>query len=448
MITKLDVVGLAILAALFVVWPIPRTFSIRDSLLLLGCVAFIALTRRVHRQVPVSLGTTFYPTALLAALTLWMFMVALWISNEATWSLNEIRGQWLKALVSYALGLLIALSVSRNAALSTYVVLGIVTILLFHILYVDFAGVYAWLIGAIKMRAGGLTSGPDKSSYLTNILFAFLFAEVLIRWRRRIRWLPVSNVLLYAATIATVISVFAERARNGLLALTAMLIVMMFLAIRLGPSTQKRSYAFAFIAALVLGVSLALAAVSFKPRSNTLTVLATIPIATDTSTHKAWLDAHKYPFPILPNGKLVDKSAYLRVAWFTEGSKMLLENPLGRGFGRNAFGHGLQEKYGEGGGHSHSGLLDFAVGVGVPGTLLWLGFLVSLILIARRELDGERAAYAIALLFLVVDFSTRMMIDSIIRDHMLQMFLFLAGLLAVLTTTRGTAGTPADAVKR
>ena len=164
--------------------------------------------------------------------------------------------------------------------------------------------------------------------------------------------------------------------------------------------------------------------------------LDTVPIALDTSTHKTWLDPHRYPLPTLPNGDPIDESAYMRIAWLKEGVSMVVQDPLGRGFGRNAFGHGLVEKYGEGKGHSHSGLLDLAIGVGVPGTILWLGFLASLLVLASRALRDDANPYAILLLLLIVDFGTRMLVDGIIRDHMVQMFLFLAGLLAMSIAVR------------
>lgn len=447
MFTKFNVVGFTILAVLFTIWPIPDTFSIRDSLLLLGCITFTVLARRAHRQTPVSLGPTLYPTVLLASLTLWMFIVAVWISNETAWSLNEIRGQWLKALVAYALGLLVALSLARDARLSKYAVFGIAAILLLHILYIDITGIHAWVQGIFTFRAVGLTGGPDKGSYLTNILFALLLADALLRWQRRGRLLSVPGAVLYVAIAATVISVIAERTRNGMLALTAMLVIAAFLMLRHASSTRKVSVSStpALIAVLIAGMSLLFLAASFKPGVGAHVVLDTLPVALDTTTNKAWLNSQRYPLPVLPNGAPVDESAYLRIAWFKEAIKMLFEDPLGRGFGRNAFGHGLMEKYGEGKGHSHSGLLDFAIGVGVPGTVLWLGFLVSLVAIARRELDGERAGYAVALLLLVVDFGARMVVDGIIRDHMLQMFLFLVALFAGLTVYRkpGQTGTVA-----
>jgi O-antigen ligase len=82
--------------------------------------------------------------------------------------------------------------------------------------------------------------------------------------------------------------------------------------------------------------------------------------------------------------------------------------------------------------------LDLAIGIGIPGALLWLGFLVSVAAVAGRALRGERRGPALLLLLLLVDFAIRMLLDSNWRDHMLQMFMFCVGLLLVFTTTRAT----------
>ena len=128
----------------------------------------------------------------------------------------------------------------------------------------------------------------------------------------------------------------------------------------------------------------------------------------------------------------MDWSNYMRLARMKAGVDLTLENPWGVGFGRNAFGHAVMKKYGESSSHSHSGLIDLAVGTGIPGTLLWIGFLASLATLGWRSFRRTQDYCALALLLLVTGYGTRMVLDSTIRDHMLQMFLFLAAFLAVI----------------
>ena len=64
--------------------------------------------------------------------------------------------------------------------------------------------------------------------------------------------------------------------------------------------------------------------------------------------------------------------------------------------------------------------------------MLWLGFLGSLAVLGWRRFRQTHDYCALALLFLVTGYGVRMVLDSIVRDHMLQMFLFLAAFLAVI----------------
>jgi O-antigen ligase len=161
----------------------------------------------------------------------------------------------------------------------------------------------------------------------------------------------------------------------------------------------------------------------------------TVSIAWDTEHYKAWQDNGRDGWPKLPSGERVDDSAYQRIAWLKEGLLLFKEHPYGIGFGRDAFGHGLKAKYGQGGGHSHSGLLDMAIGLGIPGVLLWLVFFSSLASVAGRQYRANRNYAALLLLLLLTDYGARMVLDSVIRDHMLQQFMFLAGLAAVMMVT-------------
>jgi O-antigen ligase len=102
------------------------------------------------------------------------------------------------------------------------------------------------------------------------------------------------------------------------------------------------------------------------------------------------------------------------------------ERPLGIGFDGVAFGRALKVKYGETGpGHSHSGLIDLAVGTGLPGVLMWCALLAYLMAASIRRFIKHTSCFALMALFTVFNFSIRMVVDSKIRDRMLQQFISL-----------------------
>jgi len=439
-------VGLVLLGLLFFVWPVPHTVSVRDLLLALNLLVFgyLAWRQGWPRDVARALSV---PGAMLLALTAWMYVVAVFIFPENTWSLGEIESQWWRALAALLVGVFVATAMRENRRLTVGVFAVLLAALAAHILYVDFQAMQGLLAPGALERMAGLTEGPDKSNYLTNVLFGFLLAELFFRAVYGKRVLPLSNTVFAAALALTSVSVFAERTRNGIITLVLMLLLLSWFYLRDRHARLNKLALFAGIAAMmaiVLGG--AALVVTARQSSSFNELIDTIPIAWDTEHYKAWQEGNPESWPKLPNGQTVDVSVYQRIAWFKEGLLLVRDHPLGIGFGRNAFGHGLKAKYGHGGGHSHSGLLDMAIGLGIPGALLWLGFFASLAVIAwRRRRAGEQYARdgvvrepgmqnyaAILLLLLLLDYGARMLLDSVIRDHMLQQFMFLTALAAVL----------------
>ena len=430
---KLEIVGLVLLGLLFFVWPIPHTVSLRDILLALNLFFFgyLAWQREWPRAMFRGL---FVPAFMLVILTMWMYLVAYLVSPESSWSPDEISSQWIRSLIALITGVLVAVAVRTKSDFKQKALLAIFIALLLHVLYVDLEAMNIWLRDQNLERLRGLTGGPDKSNYLTNLLFCFLLAESFLRILHKKIALPFGNGILVAAIAAAVASVLVERMRNGVAVLALLLLVLGAFYLFERRKRLKKPTLFAGVVVLLVitlgGLGLAATA---KQSTSLKNLIETAPIAWDTEHHLGWLDEKKYGLPLLSTGETVDPSAYQRIAWFKQGLLIIGEHPLGIGFGRNAYGHGIKAKYGVGAGHSHSGLLDLAIGIGVPGTLLWLGFFVSLMHLAWKRSRATHNHAAILLMFLLLDFGLRMVVDSVIRDHMLQQFLFLAGLAAALT---------------
>lgn len=431
--TRPEVVLTTLIGALFAIWPVPHTISLRELLLVSSALVAGYLYYRVSAHGP-RWREIRAPLVLIVALTVWMLFVAVFISNETRWSLAEVRGQWAKALVALAIGGLAAAVLGRNAAAGARLLQWLCGILFIHIVAVDVDAMAMLYAGETSFRVSGLTEGPDKANYLTNIGLALLLAETLVRLRRGARLLPIANWVLGAAFVLTLFSFYAAGVRNGIGVAMVMFICWAVLSLSGAPRRHARKWLYLVTVVSVGAASAGLLAIAgaVKPGSGWRQFIATVPVAWDTQSHQGWLNESKYGLPTLPDGGPVDPSAYLRIAWFKEGLMLARDNPLGVGFGRNAFGHVLTEKYGEPKSHSHSSFIDLLVGIGVPGLALWFGFLGSLAWFGLRRLRETGSIYPLALFFVVVDFGVRAIVDSNVRDHMLQMFMFLVGLLGVL----------------
>lgn len=422
------ITGLALVALLLFIWPVPRTISLRD-LLLVVCLGLFAWLAYRDRHAPFPWQPLRVPFGLYLALSVWIIFVALAISDETFWALGEIKGQWLKATIALVAGGLLGAAI-RNDDSTLRLTLTIIGIaLLLHVLYVAYQALSVWpQLKIMPTRAAGLTGGSDKSSYLTNMLLYLLLAEIFIRSVFHRRFLPMGNIPLTAITVIALFAVYVEAMRNGIAELAIVLGVAVILVMR-ESDRMRRLIVVGITLALVI-VALVLGYLNVRKDERWQTFLETVPIALDIE-NKAWID-EALPQPKLANGQTVDWSNYMRIARMRAGLSLMADYPLGVGFGRNAFGHAVEKKYGMRTSHSHSGIIDLGAGIGVPGVMLWLVFLGVLLRLGFRGMCESHSFPALALLFLTAGYSFRMLVDSTIRDHMLQMFLFLAAFLAVI----------------
>jgi O-antigen ligase len=82
--------------------------------------------------------------------------------------------------------------------------------------------------------------------------------------------------------------------------------------------------------------------------------------------------------------------------------------------------------------HSHSSFIDLTVGAGVLSTILWLLFIIKLFLYSFQKYKINVSYYSIAISILTVDFVSRSLIDSIMRDHMFQQYMLILGILLAM----------------
>jgi hypothetical protein len=160
----------------------------------------------------------------------------------------------------------------------------------------------------------------------------------------------------------------------------------------------------------------------------------TTEIAWQTENHTSWYQLDEEPLPLLQDGRAVDESAYLRVSYLKEGTKLLLVNPWGTEISRHAFRNLLAAKYAKSNvAHSHMGLIDFGLSAGFPGIVIWVMFMASLGYVGWREYSNRGSAIGMVLLIVVLSFFLRTIIDSTLRDHILQQFMLVFGVLLAVT---------------
>lgn len=433
--------GLALIAALVFVWPLPHTIALRNGLLFFGLALFgwLLFRQKLAWHIPPSLHL---PLAIYLALSCWLVFVALVVSEETSWSLGELKGQWLKGALAMALGGMVAMTSNLLRGMSRPLTAAIIVLALAtQVLIVDVTALVLWIQGGVfPRRVSGIMEHSAYANHVTNLLLAFLLADIFLRLTRSTSKLRLSNLTIVLLVLAGLVSAAFEYMRNGLIELSFSLLLLLSM---LWYENRARIPTFRLAAQMVLVLLILGGFAYFDLRNNFhwRTFWETVPVALDTKSHTAWLDPKFAPLPKLPDGTEVSHSNYMRIAWIKEGAILVAENPLGIGYGRNAFSHALTAKYGpNGAGSSHSGLLDLAIGAGIPGAFIWCGFLCALVWLAARRYRASRDYFALTQILVVSGFGIRMLLDANIRDHVLEQFLFVVGLLAVWIATAATPG--------
>jgi hypothetical protein len=109
-------------------------------------------------------------------------------------------------------------------------------------------------------------------------------------------------------------------------------------------------------------------------------LIADAKVGMDVDHQNFWKNRNLYPaIPINEHNVAVEQSTYERTAWFTVGMRLLEERPQGYGLTQHSFGWMAGERWpdfyspiGSLRGMTHSGWLDLALGIGIPGVLLIL----------------------------------------------------------------------------
>jgi O-antigen ligase len=126
----------------------------------------------------------------------------------------------------------------------------------------------------------------------------------------------------------------------------------------------------------------------------------------------------------------------MRIAWATKGLEYIKNDIFGIGFGRNVFGHAIQkyEKDFESvrGMHSHSGIIDFTIGVGIIGLVIWLFFVGRIVISSALVFVNSGHYFSLMSFFTTSGFFIRSIVDSNMRDHMFKQFFLILGIALTL----------------
>lgn len=403
-LTNLEILILLSFLILWIVWPLRGTIAARNIALITGSIASIAwflITR------PRFSLTDFLPIALLLCVPALLLGIYIFNPLEPELQWDDLRGTWLRVTIEmfFACGLA-KIYIDRpkyQHLLMPLMFIWPVIILLIFICQGIFT--HSWFgeqfyIHIFKSKVGGVyflvwslifslavfnfqlhkTSNLTQSGKTLKITAVILFLVCLLNY-------------LFLSSLNAFITIFF-----ALLVLSCVLITH-YCRHGFGLKPYK-------VALVGIGFVSFLFAVTYTDNhisENKLTyfmedVQFSINVKNANSAWK-WdgLNSGSYP-PINPeNGRKPHGSTYERISWYLEGVEFLKSNPLGLGYTGQAFAHYMKNTYpGSRVTKTHSGWLDFALGVGVIGlALIW----IAMFFIFKRALALIRNAQEINIVY-------------------------------------------------
>lgn len=369
---------------------------------------------------------------LFVILQVWMLVISGCIANQPYESFSEWKGQWLPAFMSLVVGIGLAHAMILSKLKNTRIAVAMIILIPITIFLCVNAVVVIHdmiLAGSFLTHLPGISDHTANIGYLIALLEPILIADMLGRLVKRDALLPVPGLVTLAVLILALFSLVTASSRNGLLLMLLAFVLgaaMMFSEIRKVYSRQK---IIAFVLATLVFI-FAFMLVSYKTDPRWQNFTETVPIAWDIDRDLLWLNSDGSNLPLTQSGSPVEISAYNRIAWAHEGWRMLMAHPWGMEISRDTFYKLELAKYGHAGmAHSHNSWIDFGLEVGIPGLFLWASFLFLLAQKGWQTWKIQKEPLGLALAVLVIMFAVRGLLDSIFRDHEIEQFMLVAGLL-------------------
>ena len=409
-----------------IIYPIPHTIALRNILLGVGLIVCAAQFKHLSRLRPL-----LPEGGVLLVLSVWLILQAIFISHTPGETLDLIRGDWIVALAVMTLGLLFVL---RMATLLNITVSGeticttIVAALYAMILFCLADQVWLWLQDGSFVFGYARFGNRDNLSVLTNTGLSLVIGDILSRAVLKKPATHFSNRILGALFLAGLIATYTLATRNGTIGVALFLLLTLGILLR-HLAISPKTLAIGILLVITIG---GIAIGSYHTDSRWKGLSETVGVALDTDNNRFWLNDRIFPRPQTPSGAPLEESAYMRIAWAKEAVRQIGKHPFGVGYNHQALGAAIKLEY-DGPirvGASHNGLLEFALGGGIPAIVLWLLFTALLLRRGWHSFFHNGTPAGMLLFFSVFCYFSRCALDGHLTGHRLEMFMLITALLS------------------
>ena len=436
-------------AVLLAIWPLPDTMALRHLMLLLGTSAAMAL---LCKDGALRTPRSAWPAYLLLVFFAWLLFHYLVLAANPAAQWRELTGDWLRTFLASLMGLGLGYLLSKRAPQqdgdaagrsTLWLIMGLSgTVVIYNIRYLyEVYSTGQWIHKNFFMAP---YLGKTALVIFGSLFVPVLFIKVLHAVRGHARWIWYAWGL--AGVSLTLAAYYFANTKNGFAIFTLLLLLFFckLLYQQQQPALSAKTYATVALCLLVAGIAMKQHLASNPAWSN---LIADFKVSIQIDKNANWKDRIS-PLPINENGHTVDGSTYERVSWGRAGLELLSENLLGYGLINHSFGTLAKQKWPDyvrapdaSPGATHSGWLDFAVGLGLPGLLLvWTSLLVSYL--RARRMQGFWAEYAT---WTIPTIAFAYLTTEVCTDHFIELLFFMCAWFCRLTLRPVKTASGADA---
>lgn len=346
-----------------------------------------------YRREVFSIGN--WPFLFLIMLFPWLIIQLLNFSHEPSLQLLELKSLWARAFLACLIGNSLGLVANsqklkecklHNSSINFYRLNFLLIFSCFVFPFIAFTVRYLYEIYLTgELIHHNFYYFPYKSK-IPYVIFSscflplcFVLSLYFLKHNSKARWLIVT---LFGIFLCLLTNYFAGT-KNGIFIFFINLILFFFAYLKFN-LVRRNLFYFGLALSLIIFSGFVMQQ-HYSENIAWSQLSSDIKVGADIENQSYWKERDKNSsLPLNEFGNPVNTSTYERVSWFVAGSKLLLENPYGYGLVHHAFGSFAKSRWplfanpiGDMRGATHSGWLDFALGVGIPGLLILMVPLIT-----------------------------------------------------------------------
>ncbi|QWE02823.1 O-antigen ligase family protein [Polynucleobacter sp. JS-JIR-II-b4] len=373
--------------ALYAVWILPEVVGVRNTTLIVGALfgAYV-----IFQYKELFLKKNAFPGYFLLMLFAWATLHLLFISHDFNAQWREYLRIWKYAVIGFifALGLGLSLAMSRDKKYWNVIYFGMcipVTIYVVKFLLTTYGPSFGYIApNYLQIYQSSAPFYIPKSDYIPFCLPALAIAlgeiKHILQTKQLNMFASLWKMLPYLVVIfMTLLLFYVQTMKNGFL--YVLLCVIVFVGFLLFEKSTKSIRQRIFLALAGVLITSVVMFVHVQQNAPWKALMADAKIAIQLDKYDNWKYNERKGLPKNEFGLQVFGTNYQRIAWGIAGTQLSLENPLGYGLIEDSFSKLAKEKWPDSVdlSHTHSGWLDIALAIGLPGLALILMTLLMLI---------------------------------------------------------------------